>query len=147
MSYKEKDAIERRDEAIELLNKKDKCIGFSEKDWLIDQIAQTLLGPEYEQWVEEYEKNGKAIAVRTWEKGTEPTEKENAKLFQIHTNHPEIPLIIAGDIWINKNNGKEVVIIETPTTPYQKVRLKHASGLVTEKGQHYFAYDYRKKGE
>lgn len=49
MSASEKDAIERRDEAIELLE-------------------------DNEQWVEAYEKNGRDFPIRRWLTGTKPSE-------------------------------------------------------------------------
>lgn len=74
MPSSKKDAIERRDEAIELLEENEKCVGVCEKAWLIDRLARTLLGDEYEQWVEAYEKNGRDFPIRRWLTGTKPYE-------------------------------------------------------------------------
>ena len=138
MSGMEKDAIERRDEAIALIEKHGQGDRFSERNWLMDQIVQILLGDEYQQWVEEYEKAGKPIPVRKWFVGTPP---------KLNDPVQSATGIQIGDIWVNNKTGKEVVIMETPTSRLMDVTLKHDSGRITEKKQHYFLYDYTKKGE
>lgn len=142
-----KDAIQRRDEAIELLEKHGQHTSLNHLRWLVDQMAQTLLGEEYEAWVEQYEKNGKAIPVRRWMTGDRPVDRDPQKPYQIHANDPEVPLILQGDLWVNRNTGKEVVILNTPSSPYMPVDIQHQSGRITQKQQHYFVYDYQKKGE
>lgn len=141
----EKDAVERRDEAIDLLEKHAHHNDSDHQRWLIDQMARTLLGDEYEQWVEAYEKNGKAIAVRKWMTGKAPKPDEHREPNQIHAFDPDVPLILKGDIWINRGSGKEVVIRHTPRSPMENVEIRHSSGRVTKKQQHYFVYDYQKK--
>lgn len=140
MSSAEKDAIERRDEVISLLEEHaGTAINGQGKEWLLDQIARTLLGNEYEQWVEEYEKAGKAVPVRKWLTGVEP--KPERQL-----SYEDFP-IQRGDIWVNRSTGKEVLVLNTPRTRHADVDLQHESGRTTSKKQHYFLYDYEKKGE
>lgn len=137
MPGQEKDAIERRDEVVDLLEKYAHGTRSEERDWLIDQIARTLLGNEYESWVAEYEKNGKEIPVRKWLTGVAPSEAKDL-------DYDDFP-IQRGDVWVNRKTGKEVVILHTPSYRHEKVQIQHASGQITEKGQHYFLYDYEPK--
>ena len=49
-----------------------------------------------------------------------------------------------GSNWKHKKTGKVVIVLKTPLSKYEKVKLLHGSGRVTTKEQHYFLYDYGK---
>jgi len=53
-AHEDKDAIERRDEAIDLILKHGQHPGNEEKAWVIDQVARILLGYEYESAIQQY---------------------------------------------------------------------------------------------
>lgn len=54
--------------------------------------------------------------------------------------------ITTGSTWINKKNGREVVVDNTLTSKFQKVKLHHLhSGRQTMKKAHYFLSEYKRK--
>lgn len=56
--------------------------------------------------------------------------------------------ITEGSIWINKKNGREIVVENTLMTKFQKVKLYHLhSGRRTMKEAHYFLSDYKRKND
>ncbi|WP_241824452.1 MULTISPECIES: papain-like cysteine protease family protein [Pseudomonas] len=69
MAVQEKDAIQRRDEALNLARKFGLCPDSQNKAWAMDQMCRILLGDEYPVWVAETEAGADGA---TWETGTAP---------------------------------------------------------------------------
>lgn len=68
----EKDAIQRRDEALEIARRFGGCSEARHKAWAIDQMCRVLLGAEYEEWVAETKSGKDGPETYAWETGVAP---------------------------------------------------------------------------
>lgn len=74
MTVREKDAIQRRDDALNLARRFGLNQDSQNQAWLIDQMCRELLGDEYQQWVAETVAGSKGgTSTLKWETGTAPT--------------------------------------------------------------------------
>jgi hypothetical protein len=72
MSNEEKDAIQRRDEALEIARR---FAGFPQahkKAWVIDQMCRILLGDEYEAFVKDARDGEDGPETYDWDEGIAP---------------------------------------------------------------------------
>lgn len=69
---KEKDAVQRRDEALEIALRYGQIDGEHHKAWVIDQMCRALLGEEYEQWVADANDGEDGPQTYTWDEGIAP---------------------------------------------------------------------------
>ena len=72
MSTVEKDAIERRDEALALAKRFGGIQESHHQSWLLDQMCRVLLGDEYPQWVAEFEAGDNGPKTHQWQSGIAP---------------------------------------------------------------------------
>lgn len=68
----EKDAIQRRDEAIELARRYGHIQETNHQAWVIDQMCRVLLGAEYDDWVAKIQAGEEGPNTYSWETGIEP---------------------------------------------------------------------------
>lgn len=72
MADQQTDAIQRRDEALELARRYGGTQESHHKAWVIDQMCRVLLGDEYESWVAEAKAGEDGPETYTWETGISP---------------------------------------------------------------------------
>ena len=72
MAVQEKDAIQRRDEALELARRFGHSQDRQHMAWLMDQMCRSLLGDEYPEWVAEIQAGAEGLNAVNWETGVEP---------------------------------------------------------------------------
>lgn len=72
MSEQQKDAIQRRDEALELAGRFGHLQESHHQAWVIDQMCRVLLGDEYCAWVAEMKAGEDGPDTYTWETGIAP---------------------------------------------------------------------------
>lgn len=68
----DKDAIQRRDEALALARRFGQIQESHHQAWVIDQMCRILLGDEYEAWVAEGNADEDGPDARSWETGIAP---------------------------------------------------------------------------
>jgi len=71
-SATEKDAIQRRDEALELARRFGQSEKAHHKAWVIDQMCRVLLGEEYEAWVADAKAGEDGPDTYDWNTGIAP---------------------------------------------------------------------------
>lgn len=69
---KEKDAIQRRDEALDLARRFGQIPESHHQAWVIDQMCRVLLGDEYEQWVADAKAGENGPDTHNWYTGIKP---------------------------------------------------------------------------
>jgi hypothetical protein len=72
MCLLEKDATERRDEALALAKRFGGVQESHHQAWLLDQMCRVLLGDEYPQWVAEFEAGEDGAQTYQWQTGIAP---------------------------------------------------------------------------
>lgn len=72
MAVQEKDAIQRRDEALELARRFGHSQDSQHQAWVIDQMCRALLGVEYQDWVAEAKAGANGPDTFNWETGIAP---------------------------------------------------------------------------
>lgn len=68
----EKDAIQRRDEALELARRFGQIPESHHQAWVIDQMCRTLLGAEYDSWVAAAKAGESGPDTHGWDTGIAP---------------------------------------------------------------------------
>jgi len=68
----EKDAIKRRDMALELARRYGQSEKGHQKAWVIDQMCRVLLGDEYEAWVADAKAGEDEPETYCWDTGISP---------------------------------------------------------------------------
>jgi len=77
MAVQEKDAIQRRDDALDLARRFGLSQDTENRAWLIDQMCRSLLGDEYKGWVAETNAGANGLGTTAWEIGIAPEISEN----------------------------------------------------------------------
>lgn len=77
MAVQEKDAIQRRDDALDLARRFGLSQDTENRAWLIDQMCRSLLGDEYKGWVAETNAGASGTRANIWEIGIAPDLLEN----------------------------------------------------------------------
>ena len=72
MPQEQKDAIQRRDEALALAQRYGQIQESHHQAWVIDQMCRVLLGDEYDTWVADANAGDGGPDTRTWETGIAP---------------------------------------------------------------------------
>ncbi|WP_312271579.1 hypothetical protein [Pseudomonas sp.] len=68
----EKDAIQRRDEALDMARRFGQIPGSHHQAWVIDQMCRVLLGDEYETWVADAKAGEDGPDTYDWNTGIAP---------------------------------------------------------------------------
>jgi hypothetical protein len=68
----DKDAIQRRDEALDLARRFGQSQEIHHQAWVIDQMCRVLLGDEYEAWVADAKAGEDGPDTYRWDTGIAP---------------------------------------------------------------------------